>query len=256
MNGTQEHVADASSDTVSAAAVAAAAAAASVAAPAPVAAPVAVPTDSLTAVQKDPDALKLFIGQLPKAMSEAEVKDIFAPFGPIAEFMILKDKFTGTSKGCGFVTFAKRESAKEAMSALHEQMTLPGMQNQLQVKLADSETRDDQRKLFVGMLPKASTEEYLKQLFTPYGEVEDIYIMKHPDGQGKGCAFVKFAAASSATAAIAAMHQRMTLEGCVANDCQVCRDGAREECKANGTAADAAAAPNAADGTARHGWRI
>jgi hypothetical protein len=48
---------------------------------------------------KDPDALKLFIGQIPRTWTENELRPIFEPFGPIAELMILKDRFTHESKG-------------------------------------------------------------------------------------------------------------------------------------------------------------
>eukprot|EP00730_Choanoeca_flexa_P006400 TRINITY_DN12147_c0_g4_i1.p3 TRINITY_DN12147_c0_g4~~TRINITY_DN12147_c0_g4_i1.p3 ORF type:complete len:109 (+),score=17.70 TRINITY_DN12147_c0_g4_i1:261-587(+) len=50
-------------------------------------------------VMKDPDALKLFVGQIPREYSEDELTDMFAEFGDIYEVMVLRDRATGQSKG-------------------------------------------------------------------------------------------------------------------------------------------------------------
>ncbi len=63
---------------------------------------------------------KLFVGGLPYSVTSDELKDIFAPFGAILSATVVNDKFTGRSRGFGFVEMDSDEEAQKAIQNLNE----------------------------------------------------------------------------------------------------------------------------------------
>ncbi|XP_071630292.1 CUGBP Elav-like family member 1 isoform X11 [Temnothorax longispinosus] len=163
--------------------------------------------------QPDPDNIKMFVGQVPHDMDENDLRMMFEEYGRVHQINILRDKITGSHRGCCFVTFYTRKAALAAQNALHNVKTFSGMRHPIQMKPADSENRNE-RKLFVGMLSKKFTENDVRNMFSAYGMIEECSVLRDSTGKSKACAFVTYASKQYAINAIKALHHSQTMEGC------------------------------------------
>jgi RNA recognition motif-containing protein len=62
---------------------------------------------------------KLYVGGLPYSTTEGQLQEIFAVHGTVESARVISDKFTGTSRGFGFVEMSTGKEAQSAISALN-----------------------------------------------------------------------------------------------------------------------------------------
>lgn len=66
-----------------------------------------------------PLPMKLFVGSLNSSTTSSALRAHFAPYGPIAEAVVIVDRNSGASRNFGFVTMADRKDGMPAINALH-----------------------------------------------------------------------------------------------------------------------------------------
>ncbi|KAG6557547.1 hypothetical protein Mapa_000821 [Marchantia paleacea] len=159
------------------------------------------------------DAVKLFVGQVPKQLSEQQIAAIFGEAGNVREINIIKDKLTKHSRGCCFVTYSTREEADNAIAMFHDKRTLPPVASPLQVKYADGELERLEHKLFIGMLPNSVSEADVTNIFLKFGRIKELSVIKGSQPSSKGCAFLKYESKDQAIAAIEALNGVHKMEG-------------------------------------------
>jgi cold-inducible RNA-binding protein len=63
--------------------------------------------------------MNLYVGNLLFDVTENELKELFEPFGQVTEIRLIMDKFSGKSKGFGFIEMPSKDEALKAIEALN-----------------------------------------------------------------------------------------------------------------------------------------
>ncbi len=64
--------------------------------------------------------MNIFVGNLNFQTTEAQLQDLFSSFGEVSSVKIVTDKFSGRSRGFGFIEMPNQEHAQNAISQLHD----------------------------------------------------------------------------------------------------------------------------------------
>lgn len=63
--------------------------------------------------------MNIFVGSLPFSLEESELQEFFEEYGEVTSAKIITDRFSGRSKGFGFVEMPNDEEAKKAIEELN-----------------------------------------------------------------------------------------------------------------------------------------
>ena len=63
--------------------------------------------------------MNIYVGNLSRDLTESDLREAFAAFGEVSSASIIKDKFSGETRGFGFVEMPNKDEADKAISALN-----------------------------------------------------------------------------------------------------------------------------------------
>ena len=150
----------------------------------------------------DNSKTNLIVNYLPQSMTDKEFIDIFVPFGEIREAKIVRNKQTGYSYGYGFVDFYDSQDAEQAIANLNGTQV---EHKKLKVAYARPGSNDiKQANLYVRNFPDHYTEDHLKQLFSPFGNIIQCRITGN-----KEVAFVLFDLHEQAKLAVDQLNEKL-----------------------------------------------
>jgi len=65
--------------------------------------------------------MKIYVGNLSYETTEEDIKSAFEAYGEVKNINVMKDNYSGKSKGFGFVEMAEKADAEKAIAALNGQ---------------------------------------------------------------------------------------------------------------------------------------
>lgn len=129
---------------------------------------------------------------LPWETNEETLKAYFSQFGNVEGADILKDRYTGKSRGFGFISFAEPSAAAKAVLSEH---SIDGRKCEAKWALPKGEAQPARStRIFVARIPASVTEPQFRSYFEQFGKLQDAYMPKDHSKQAyRGIGFVTFA---------------------------------------------------------------
>ena len=63
--------------------------------------------------------MRIYVGNLSYSITDQELEEAFSPFGQVESAQVVTDRYSGRSKGFGFVEMGEQEEAEAAIAALN-----------------------------------------------------------------------------------------------------------------------------------------
>ncbi|KAK8753835.1 hypothetical protein OTU49_017096 [Cherax quadricarinatus] len=119
----------------------------------------------------------LIVLGLPWKTTEKELREYFEPFGEVLMAQVKKDPKTSQSKGFGFIRFGNYETQVRVLSQRHMidgrlcDVKIPNSKQEGQIQQVNS-------KVFIGRCTEDISADDLREYFSKFGEVTDVFIPK------------------------------------------------------------------------------
>ncbi|CAK1362146.1 RNA-binding protein rsd1 [Cercospora beticola] len=163
------------------------------------------------------DRRTVFVQQLAARLRSRELKEFFEQVGSVVDAQIVKDRVSGRSKGVGYVEFKEEESVEKAIGLTGQKLLGIPIIAQLTEAEKNRQARNTEgtatqsngipfHRLYVGNIHFSITEDDLKNVFEPFGELEFVQLQKEEAGRSKGYGFVQFIDPAQAKEALEKMN--------------------------------------------------
>ncbi|XP_045151429.1 polyadenylate-binding protein 1-like [Echinops telfairi] len=165
--------------------------------------------------QRDPGLRKsgvgnIFIKNLEDSIDNKALYDTFSTFGNILSCKVVCDE--SGSRGFGFVHFETHEAAKQAISTmngmlLNDRKVFVGHFKSRREREAELKTRAlEFTNVYVKNLPGDVDEQGLRDLFSQFGKMLSVKVMRDDSGQSRGFGFINFEKHEEAEQAVKMVH--------------------------------------------------
>jgi len=134
----------------------------------------------------------LIVFFVPREWDEAALKQYFESFGPVESAKVMLDRTTNTSRGFGFVKFASRTDAENAILTGNGAEVPGGKRLKIQKAELGKGPPGNHSVYVAGFEPTATIEQDLRTLFCAYGNIVKVNVLPLKEGKTKGTAFITY----------------------------------------------------------------
>jgi len=145
----------------------------------------------------------LYIGNLHPEITDMELFNYFRPHGDILSCRIMKDIYSGESRGFAFLSYKNKEDAKNAKVALNYQK-IHGWEIRISFKKSPSDF-DPKANIFVKNIGREVSTKDLDELCQQFGNVLCCAVRNDENGQSLGYGYVQYENEEAATRAVNAL---------------------------------------------------
>ncbi|CAN8239387.1 unnamed protein product [Cochlearia groenlandica] len=171
-----------------------------------------------------PRFTNVYVKNLPKEITDDELKKTFAKYGDISSSVVMKDQ-SGNSRCFGFVNFESPEAAAVAVEkmngiSLGEDVLYVGRAQKKSEREEELRRKFEQERisrfeklqgsnLYLKNLDDSVNDEKLKEMFSEYGNVTSCKVMMNSQGLSRGFGFVAYSNPEEALRALNEMNGKM-----------------------------------------------
>ncbi|PRW55937.1 DAZ-associated 1 [Chlorella sorokiniana] len=139
---------------------------------------------------------KVVVLGVPWQTDDATLLQHFSQFGVVEEAQIMREKYTGKSRGFGFVTF---RATADALKAVNSEHSIDGRKCEAKFALPEGKVGSARTtRIFVARIPSSVSDTQFRAYFEQFGVCQDCYMPKDPSKQGhRGIGFVTYASPES-----------------------------------------------------------
>ncbi|RMZ52765.1 hypothetical protein APUTEX25_000884, partial [Auxenochlorella protothecoides] len=153
----------------------------------------------------DVDARKVVVLGVPWQTEDSALTRHFSQYGAVEDAQIMRERYSGKSRGFGFVTFASPSDARTAVASEH---VIDGRKCEAKFALPEGKVGSARTtRIFVARIPFSVSDTSFRAYFEQFGAVQDAYMPKDPSKAGhRGIGFVTYAGAEAVDRVMARSH--------------------------------------------------
>lgn len=147
----------------------------------------------------------LYIGNLHPEVTDMELFNYFRPYGDVLSCRVMKDIYTGESRGFAFLSFKTKEDAKNAKDVLNYQK-IHGFEIRISFKKSPNDF-DPKANVFIKNLDRSVSTKQLDELCQQFGNVLCCAVRTDENGQSLGYGYIQYENEEAAARAVKALDE-------------------------------------------------